>query len=1376
MNDLCKKFLALTLLFCNYHVVAQTVNVTVDLEKQRFLGEESNLDRTKYFNIHNNTEDEAFPTFLKDNNVGNGRSFFGPFANRGFTNPRGNFNTTPATSDGIVRPVTRFIATANPKTHWSPNDDPVAAAKSAVRYWIDEVDTKARPEYWEPWNEPFIKANSFLDTGLTNPQIVLKLIEWYREMARTIHAAPELAKMKVIGFSSAFPSYARRDFSETWQDHMKRFIDIAGADIDAISIHPYDGVNQVGQSNGRTGSNVEATLDLIEAYTNQKFGSPKKIAITEFGTIIRDFTPGPAPGYYNEAVNALTIRSFNGMLFGFFERQDNIEITIPFVTGRANFHYVDFNADGNNGTITPYIPAYLRPTEILDVADPVTGLRRNNTFILTFKQNFYKFWKDVKGDRAKILSDDLDVQVQAFVDGNTAFIALNNLDDEDKTVDLSFLSGATNITNVNTRSLVINALNTPVYNPGTDSNTFPTSTTLLNGETKIFKVTYSSPIQFTSSVTRKKYYATSTQQSTDKAPTVIITANTEKAFTINNVTKGTDGDATLRISVGIPLRENINVGSPPTNLDRLPSEVTFNGTPLTIPTNWKGYDQADRADFYGMFELDVPYNLINDGNNTVNITYAKTGGRIACVVLSTENEAGPCTPSTLYADEDGDGLGDPAVTIQSCGPLNGFVDNSDDKCIDDIENICLAIRVPAVVEAEEFIETNGTLINGNVIESINNGDSSTYDINVAVPGSYDVVIKASTPVGGGGTVKIFSGTNELETITITDTGGITTFQDFTGTFRLDKRRLNRLRIEYSGAGGIALFNIDSFEFISNEAYVFVTNPESDEIAVTINNTETSFSLDVNYATLKTTQSVDLNLRGTGAVTGGFASIRPGAITKATGTFTITLSGPLPVGLYTMPIFINSTGDTPQFFGGPSPEMKLQVIEPTIDAVDDVSQNNPRGATITLDILANDAKLDGLTPTPAQVTVDINANTSGQQTQLIVANEGTWSYDTASGILSFVPLPGFIDNPTDITYTLTEIANNLSDTAMVNFEYIQPPTLSNDSSVDNNPGVVSIPILSNDRASNGSILTSAQVTVDLDPSTAAIENTLSSGVLGDWSYNTASGALTFTPNAQFSANPPAITYQVTETATGLSSTSSATVTVTYREFVLAEFTVRNVGEICASENNGRIEVSAETNGSYAYQLNGAASVNFTKETAVENLDAGTYNLVITDTNTQDTFSFDVTISEPENLKVSTKVLQSAKQVTLDLSGSEKFKINLNGTEFTTTENTLALPLKDGINRLEVQGEKECQGKFDQKILIGKSINVYPNPVLDNLMITTNTADTTSIKIFDISGKLMLSQSSASTNGTYQVNVQDLSSGMYFVNVSTTNLSSTFKITK
>ena len=63
---------------------------------------------------------------------------------------------------------------------------------------------------------------------------------------------------------------------------MKMFIGRAGEYMDAFSVHLYDGINVTGTDSKRSGSNSEAVLDMIEAYTSVRFGSPKPLAPDRF--------------------------------------------------------------------------------------------------------------------------------------------------------------------------------------------------------------------------------------------------------------------------------------------------------------------------------------------------------------------------------------------------------------------------------------------------------------------------------------------------------------------------------------------------------------------------------------------------------------------------------------------------------------------------------------------------------------------------------------------------------------------------------------------------------------------------------------------------------------------------------------------------------------------------------------------------------------------------------------------------------------------------------------------------------------------------------------------------------------------------------------
>ena len=125
--------------------------------------------------------------------------------------------------------------------------------------------------------------------------------------------------MKIIGYGAAWPSFELKDFNN-WKTNMGLFLDIAGDEMDAISYHLYDGVNQTGQNNKRSGSNNEAIMDLIETYSFSRWGFIKPHAITEYG--------GIAKNEFSLIQNMQSIRSQNAMIFGLLDREDRLEISI----------------------------------------------------------------------------------------------------------------------------------------------------------------------------------------------------------------------------------------------------------------------------------------------------------------------------------------------------------------------------------------------------------------------------------------------------------------------------------------------------------------------------------------------------------------------------------------------------------------------------------------------------------------------------------------------------------------------------------------------------------------------------------------------------------------------------------------------------------------------------------------------------------------------------------------------------------------------------------------------------------------------------------------------------------------------------------------
>ncbi|ANQ51878.1 carbohydrate-binding protein [Flammeovirga sp. MY04] len=588
------KLLILSWLFTSATVYAQ--NVFIEHQVQRYVGGVSLLDRSKFFNLHSNSRDTELNQFYNDYNVSPSRGFWGPFS---YSKGQGNaIGTYPSGKNGTdeVKAVSRFVGTEHPYNVFKDGLDPIAAGNWAAEYYKDYVDASGRPEFFEPMNEPFVHAKDYYSGGWNlaeENRIKLQMAEVYAAIGNKIHATPALANMKVIGYSAAWPSLEIGDFGH-WEENMKMFMDVAGADMDGFSTHLYDGVNVTGQDNRRSGSNSEAILDLIETYSYTKWGKVKPHSITEYGAI--------ASGYgdnYTDIESIQTVKGINQMLFNLLDRENNIDISIPFITDKSTWHLTP----GNN--YQPYGAALLIPTNIGQPT--VAGWKYSP------KIHFYEQWKNVSGRRVHVYSDNPDIQIQGFANNNMLYVALNNLDDQSQNVNLNFLSGLSGLQNVTTKSLKIYPNSNPVMNISSSASA-PSSINLIGGETVVLELRFANSIPFNNAIRDRKYYTSKHLQA--------INANTAITFNFNGIATGT-GQAVLLMGIG----RKHNKSKQPT--------IKVNGTTVTVPNNWKGYDQANRDDFFGVIEIPFDHSLVQT-NNTVTVTFPDGGGHVSSMILKTK--------------------------------------------------------------------------------------------------------------------------------------------------------------------------------------------------------------------------------------------------------------------------------------------------------------------------------------------------------------------------------------------------------------------------------------------------------------------------------------------------------------------------------------------------------------------------------------------------------------------------------------------------------------------------------------------------------------------------------------------------------------------
>ncbi|VGO12791.1 Beta-porphyranase A [Pontiella desulfatans] len=449
------------------------------------------------------------------------------------------------------------------------------------------TDGQPKPTMVEVVNEPFVSASTY---GTTRANI--------SRMHTNVAAAVKNSHPEVLvgGYTAAHPQYEgnNSDFAH-WDANWKTFIDIAGADMDFFSLHLYDNPQEstnMLDTMYRSGSNVEALLDMVEHYSMLALGEVKPFNISEYGSLaVESGVP------YNPTNDWVDVRSYSTIMMQLLERPDRIVQAIPFMILKAEW-------GRKNG--------YPYPTRLLWNLDEVNDPKSTaGAWAYTDRIKFFELWKEVDGTRVDTMASDPDIQADAYVDGTNAFVIVSSLDHTGpQTVDLN-LFGAAGLQGIKVKHSYAAPSGLPTLDIYT-TNALP-SITLPASSTAVIKYTYANTVLQHEQETETKYYATTYLQP--------ISDNTPIIFSITNVLhEATHGEAMLRLGLG---RDHG---------DSLQPTLLVNGAFVAVPTDWRGYDQSTRNSFYGVLEIPVPYELLQS-NNTISVEFSDAGGYVASVAL-----------------------------------------------------------------------------------------------------------------------------------------------------------------------------------------------------------------------------------------------------------------------------------------------------------------------------------------------------------------------------------------------------------------------------------------------------------------------------------------------------------------------------------------------------------------------------------------------------------------------------------------------------------------------------------------------------------------------------------------------------------------------
>ena len=222
--------------------------------------------------------------------------------------------------------------------------------------------------------------------------------------------------------------------------------------------------------------------------------------------------------------------------------------------------------------------------------------------------------------------------------------------------------------------------------------------------------------------------------------------------------------------------------------------------------------------------------------------------------------------------------------------------------------------------------------------------------------------------------------------------------------------------------------------------------------------------------------------------------------------------------------------------------------------------------------------------------------------------------------------------------------------------------------------------------------------------------------------------------------------------------------------------------CNEENDGSISISVEDEDlNYSLRVNGENLVGFNSsqgyQQTLSNLSPGIYQLCFTvEGESGYNQCFDINITEPAPLSASSKVDKFGKSMSFSLDGSDRYTIVHNGVERVFDISNPEIPLKKGVNFIEVRTDKLCQGTYTEEVFISEKVEFYPNPTTDVVNLFIHGKDkTVDLKIVDRDGNIIgTSCRDIQTNRKVQVNLEQYPKGVYLIQTKGETVKKTIKI--
>ena len=133
----------------------------------------------------------------------------------------------------------------------------------------------------------------------------------------------------------------------------------------------------------------------------------------------------------------------------------------------------------------------------------------------------------------------------------------------------------------------------------------------------------------------------------------------------------------------------------------------------------------------------------------------------------------------------------------------------------------------------------------------------------------------------------------------------------------------------------------------------------------------------------------------------------------------------------------------------------------------------------------------------------------------------------------------------------------------------------------------------------------------------------------------------------------------------------------------------------------------------------------------------------------------------------------------MAGAPSYTINVNGDISNTTSQEVTITLTENTTHIKITTETECQGIFEETVVLNEDFLVYPNPFDSHIKIQLPTAITGTLEasIFSSSGMRVHQGKYEVTNGILTIDTTKLTtSALYYLRLDTLEKSIAFKVLK